>query len=53
VTVTVKGARYVEDRDTTTIVSGSQAGETTFAEHWTLALNGDDTTPWRLVAAGS
>jgi predicted lipid-binding transport protein (Tim44 family) len=48
----VRGRRYVEDRDTTTVVSGSKDAETTFTERWRLALSGDAEQPWRLAAAG-
>ncbi len=51
VTVEAEGRRYIEDRDTTTIVSGSQSRPTRFSERWTLALAGDDENPWRIVDA--
>jgi len=48
------GVRYVEDRDTAAVLSGSRGAATTFRERWTLALDGPDERPWRLVrAAGS
>jgi predicted lipid-binding transport protein (Tim44 family) len=50
VEVDVRGSRYIEDRDTTEIVSGSQHSPTLFREQWRLALDGDDTHPWRIVA---
>jgi predicted lipid-binding transport protein (Tim44 family) len=43
------GNRYVEDRDTTSVVSGSKDSPTTFTERWTLALDGPDEAPWRIV----
>jgi predicted lipid-binding transport protein (Tim44 family) len=49
--VELGGNRYVEDRDTTTVVSGSKDSATTFTEHWTLALDGPDAAPWRVVTA--
>jgi predicted lipid-binding transport protein (Tim44 family) len=49
----VHGRRYVEDRDTTTIVAGSQDRATTFTERWTLALEGDDEHPWRIASASA
>src|SRR5947209_1085152 len=49
----VHGRRYIEDRDTTTIVSGSQDRATTFTERWTLALEGDDEHPWRIASASA
>ncbi|MEA2332281.1 MAG: hypothetical protein QOH58_2419 [Thermoleophilaceae bacterium] len=45
------GRRYVEDRDTAAVVSGSRDRPVTFAEHWTLALDGSERSPWRIVAA--
>jgi predicted lipid-binding transport protein (Tim44 family) len=47
----VAGRRYVEDRDTTTIVEGSKDREVVFTERWTMALSGHDDTPWRIVDA--
>ena len=43
------GRRYREDRDTTTVVEGSKDSATTFTERWTLALDGSDAAPWRIV----
>jgi predicted lipid-binding transport protein (Tim44 family) len=51
VSVEVGGRRYVEDRDTAAVLSGSKDSATTFAEAWTLALDGPDEAPWRLVSA--
>jgi predicted lipid-binding transport protein (Tim44 family) len=51
VEVDVRGSRYIEDRDTTEVVSGSQHSPTLFREQWQLALDGDDAHPWRIVAA--
>jgi predicted lipid-binding transport protein (Tim44 family) len=51
--IEIEGRRYIEDRDTTAVVAGSKSGETTFTEHWTLALAGDPAQPWRIVAVGS
>jgi predicted lipid-binding transport protein (Tim44 family) len=45
----VRGRRYVENRDTAAILSGSRDRETAFTERWTMALDGTDATPWRLV----
>jgi predicted lipid-binding transport protein (Tim44 family) len=50
--MSVGGRRYVEDRDTAAVVAGSKHAARTFAVHWTLALNGDEKAPWRIVAAG-
>jgi predicted lipid-binding transport protein (Tim44 family) len=49
----VTGRRYREDRDTTTVVEGSKDEEQTFTEHWTMALDGNDQTPWRLVGSST
>ena len=51
--VDLSGRRYLEDRDTTAVLAGSQARETRFTERWTLALNGDAAMPWRIVATGA
>ena len=51
--VELSGKRYIEDRDTTEIVSGSQSRESQFTEHWTLALSGDNAQPWRIVSVGT
>ncbi|HEX8102072.1 MAG TPA: Tim44-like domain-containing protein [Solirubrobacteraceae bacterium] len=45
----VAGRRYIEDRDTLALLSGSKDAATTFTEHWTLALDGTGETPWRIV----
>jgi predicted lipid-binding transport protein (Tim44 family) len=49
--VELGGSRYVEDRDTTTVVSGSKDRVATFTERWTLALDGPADSPWRIVTA--
>lgn len=49
----VRGRRYVEDRDTVALVSGSRDSETSFAEHWTLALDAQGEWPWRIAATGA
>jgi predicted lipid-binding transport protein (Tim44 family) len=49
----VHGRRYVEDRDTTAVLEGSQAAAATFTERWTLALGGPPEWPWRLAVAGA
>jgi predicted lipid-binding transport protein (Tim44 family) len=50
IAVDLQGRRYLEDRDTTAVVSGSQSRVTSFTEHWTLALDGSSRQPWRIVA---
>jgi hypothetical protein len=47
--VEVHGRRYVEDRDTAAVLSGSKDRRHTFVERWTLALDGPDASPWRLI----
>jgi predicted lipid-binding transport protein (Tim44 family) len=55
-TVTIEvelgGRRYVEDRDTAAVLSGSRNEATTFTERWTLSLDGSEARPWRLAAVG-
>lgn len=52
VEVELHGRRYIEDRDTTAILAGSQSRATTFTEQWTFALDGDERQPWLLTAVG-
>ena len=47
----VHGCRYIEDRDTTAVVSGNAHSPTTFHEYWRLTLDGDDAHPWRIASA--
>ena len=49
----ITGRRYIQDRDTTAVVSGSQSRISSFTERWTLALEGDGEQPWRIVAVGA
>ena len=51
IAVELGGRRYVEDRDTAAVLSGSRDSATTFTEVWTLALDGPKTAPWRVVDA--
>ena len=53
VEVQLNGRRYIEDRDTTAILAGSQSRATTFTEHWTFALDGDARQPWLLTGVGT
>jgi predicted lipid-binding transport protein (Tim44 family) len=50
--VQFEGRRWIEDRQTEGVVSGSPTKNAKFSEHWTLALNGDDAQPWRIVSVG-
>src|SRR5215213_5354855 len=43
------GRRYVEDRDTAAVVTGSKDSAATFTQRWTLALDGPPDAPWRIV----
>jgi predicted lipid-binding transport protein (Tim44 family) len=47
----VTGRRYTEDRDTLELLSGSRDHETTFTERWTLRLEGEGDSPWRIGVA--
>lgn len=49
----ISGKRYIEDRDTTAVVSGSPDHDLQFTEHWTLGLSGESEQPWRIVAVGA
>jgi hypothetical protein len=53
VEVALEGRRYIEDRDTTAILAGSQSRATRFTEQWTFALDGDARQPWLLAAVGA
>jgi predicted lipid-binding transport protein (Tim44 family) len=46
--VELGGRRYVEDRDTAAVVSGSKEADT-FSERWRLTLDGAEAAPWRLA----
>ena len=46
--VDLAGRRYIQDRDTTAVLSGSQSRRVNFTERWTLALTGDQSQPWRI-----
>ena len=49
----VRGRRYVENRDTAALVSGSRDSETTFGVSLRMALDGDGPSGWKVVAAGA
>lgn len=53
VEVELHGRRYIEDRDTTAVLAGSQSRETKFTEHWTFALDGDARQPWLIAGVGA
>ena len=52
VEVDVEGRRYIEDRDTTAVVSGSRSRQVSFTVRWTFALTDDQSQPWRISAVG-
>lgn len=49
VAVSARGRRYVEDRDTVQLLSGSKDDEREFIEYWSLALTGDAASPWQIT----
>lgn len=51
VEVQAEGRRYIEDRDSAAVLSGSRSSVTRFTERWALALDGPDEQPWRIVDA--
>jgi predicted lipid-binding transport protein (Tim44 family) len=46
----VKGRRYIEDRTTTTVVSGDRSLQSSFTMRWRLELTDDNNHPWRIAA---
>jgi predicted lipid-binding transport protein (Tim44 family) len=53
VEIDLTGRRYIENRDTTAVVSGSRSKATSFTERWTFSLTGDEAQPWRIAAVGA
>jgi hypothetical protein len=53
--VSLSGRRYVEDRDTATILQGSRDAEVEFTERWRMELldDGPDFKLWRLAGVGA
>jgi predicted lipid-binding transport protein (Tim44 family) len=49
----VSGRRYVQDRDTAAVLSGSAEKEQSFTERWLMGLSGDEKNPWRIVNAAA
>jgi predicted lipid-binding transport protein (Tim44 family) len=51
-TIALHGRLYVENRDTTDVVSGNKDSDSTTRQTWTFALSDDRAAelPWRLVA---
>jgi len=47
--VELAGRRYVENRDTAAVLSGSKDTSVSFSERWTMALDGPGDAPWRLA----
>ncbi len=50
VSADVEGARYIEDRDTTTVLQGDPKHRDAFTLRLDLALGDDPVNPWRIVA---
>jgi predicted lipid-binding transport protein (Tim44 family) len=48
--VDLRGRRYIEDRDTARVVTGSATHLIGFTERWQLAVTGEPAEPWRIVA---
>ncbi len=53
VEIEIEGRRYIEDRDTTAVLAGSQSHATKFTERWTFALDGDTRQPWWIAGVGA
>ncbi len=51
--VHIEGRRYIEDRDTTAVVSGNPETQSRFTEQWTMGLSDDKDQPWRIVSVGA
>jgi hypothetical protein len=51
--VQLSGRRYIEDRASTLVLEGSRSRSMSFRQRFTVALQGDASSPWRLVAVGS
>jgi len=47
--VDIRGRRYLQDRDTAQVLSGSTTREVGFTERWVLALSDDADRPWRIT----
>jgi predicted lipid-binding transport protein (Tim44 family) len=48
----LSGRRYLENRDTVAVVSGSRDSETSWTERWTFSLGDDAQAPWQVTSAG-
>ncbi len=46
----ISGRRYIEDRTTTTILSGDRSVDSTMKLAWRMELTDDDEHPWRIAA---
>jgi predicted lipid-binding transport protein (Tim44 family) len=49
----VRAVRYLEDRATTTVVSGDKSGESSFTVRWRMELTDKEDHPWRIAAVDS
>jgi len=48
--IELEGRRYVEDRDTRAMLSGSRTRRARFTERWTLGISEEADQPWRIVS---
>ncbi len=48
--VDLRGRRYIEDRDTTRVLSGSSTRLVGFTERWMLAITDGPDEPWRVIS---
>jgi len=49
--LSASGRRYIEDRDTTSVLNGDPNHEQHWTMHWKMALREDDAQPWWIVEA--
>jgi len=53
VEVDLSGRRYIENRDTAAVLSGSRSRKASFTERWTMSLAADEKQPWRITAVAA
>lgn len=51
--IELEGRRYIEDRDTRAVLSGSRARRARFVERWTMGLSDDKDQPWRIISVAA
>lgn len=49
----LEGRRYIEDRNTRAVLSGSRNRSAHFTERWTMGLCDNDQQPWRIVSVAA